>query len=192
VWTAVAGGGSGGNANYTGTLNTVPCGTGTAHTMADCTAGALIGTPTGGVKGAGTLNAAALYVNGALVLSGNTVHAINFQLGVPGGSALSTGVMGYATIPVGCTLTGWDIAVDAGTDTVKTLKVAAGTAIPTLGSNSISTSGVSLSTGTVIQSTTLTDFTTTTFTANDIVGADLTVTSGTGFIDFQLVLSCSQ
>jgi hypothetical protein len=121
-----------------------------------------------------------------------TVHTMNFSFGTPGGSAISTGILGYQTIPIGCTLTGWYIAVDAGTATVKTLKVATGTAIPTLGSNSISTSGVSISTGTVIQSTTLTDFTTTTFSAKDIVAADLITTSGVGFIDFQLVLGCTQ
>jgi len=121
-----------------------------------------------------------------------TVHTMNFSFGTPGGSAISTGILGYATIPIGCILTGWQIEADAGTDTVKTLKVATGTAIPTLGSNSISTSGVSLATGTVLQSTTLTDFTTTTFSAKDIVAADLIATSGTGYIDFQLVLSCTQ
>jgi hypothetical protein len=122
----------------------------------------------------------------------STVHALSFQAGTPGGSALSTGVLGYFTVPIGCAITGWDIEVDAGTATVKTLKVASGTSIPTLGSNSISTSGVSISTGTVIQSTTLTDFTTTTVTANDIVGADMITTSGVGYINFQLVLGCSQ
>lgn len=126
------------------------------------------------------------------IVAGTTVHTLNFQAGTPGGSALSTGVLGYFTVPIACTITGWNIAADAGTDTVKTLKVASGTAIPTLGSNSISTSGVSLASGTVIQSTTLTDFTTTTVTANDIVGADLITTSSTGYIDFQLVLACAQ
>ena len=105
----------------------------------------------------------------------------------PGGTAITAGILGYVTVPFGCTITGWSIQVDAGTDTVKFLKVAAGTAIPTLGSNSISTAGVSLSTGTVIQSTTLTDFTTATVTANDIVAVDLITTSGTGYIAAQLV-----
>jgi hypothetical protein len=121
-----------------------------------------------------------------------TVHSLNFQFGTPGGSAISTGILGYVTIPIACTLNNWDIEVDAGTATVKTLKVATGTAIPTLGSNSISTSGVSISTGTAIHSATLTDFTTTAFSANDIVGADLITTSGVGYINFQLVLACSQ
>src|ERR1039458_6696846 len=70
TWTLETGGGGGGsgNASYTGTLNTVPCGTGVAHTMADCTAGALIGAATGGVQGTGTLNVSGgFYVNGVLV-----------------------------------------------------------------------------------------------------------------------------
>lgn len=117
-------------------------------------------------------------------------RSISFQFGTPGGSAISTGVLGYATVPFACSITGWSIAVDAGTATVKTLKVAAGTAIPTLGSNSISTSGVSIASGTVLQSTTLTDFTSSTVTANDIIAADLITTSGVGYIDFQLV--CAQ
>jgi hypothetical protein len=125
-------------------------------------------------------------------LTNGTVHILGFQYGQPGGSAISTGILGYQTIPIGCTLTGWNMVVDAGTATVKTLKVASGTAIPTLGSNSISTSGVAISTGTVIESTTLTDFTTTTFTAKDIVAADLITVSSVGFIDFELVLSCAQ
>jgi hypothetical protein len=114
-------------------------------------------------------------------------RVISFQFGQPGGSALSTGLIGYITVPFACTITGWSIQADAGTDTVKFLKVAAGTAIPTLGSNSISTSGVSLSTGTVIQSSTVTDFTTTAVAPNDVVGVDLITTSGTGYINAQLV-----
>ena len=122
------------------------------------------------------------------VVSSN--RAISFQLGIPGGSSLSTGVLAYVTVPFACTITGWSIEADAGTATIKFLKVASGTAIPTLGSNSISTSGVALASGTVIQSTTLTDFTTTTVTANDIVAADMITTSGVGFINAQLV--CAQ
>jgi hypothetical protein len=43
------------------------------------------------------------------------------------GQPLSTGVLGYATVPSACTITGWTIEVDAGTAPVKTLKVASGT-----------------------------------------------------------------
>lgn len=121
-----------------------------------------------------------------------TIHDLHFAYGTPGGSALSTGILGYQTVPIGCSITGWNIEVDAGTATVKTLKVASGTAIPTLGSNSISTSGVSISSGTVKQSTTLSDFTTTAIAANDILAADLTTTSGVGYINFELITACSQ
>jgi parallel beta helix pectate lyase-like protein len=119
------------------------------------------------------------------------VRDIHFAYGTPGGSALSTGILGYQTIPLGCSITGWNIEVDAGTATVKTLKVASGTAIPTLGSNSISTSGVSIASGTVVQSTTLTDFTTTAIAPKDIVAADLITTSGVGYINFELIAACS-
>lgn len=120
----------------------------------------------------------------------SSARSISFQFGTPGGSAISTGVLGYTTIPFACTITGWSIQVDAGTATVKSLKVAAGTSIPTLGANSISTSGVAISSGTVVQSTTVSDFTSTTVAANDIVAADLITTSGVGYINFQLV--CAQ
>jgi hypothetical protein len=121
-----------------------------------------------------------------------TVHTLSFPFGAPGGTALTASILGYFTVPVACTITGWDIAVDAGTATVKTLKVAAGTAIPTLGSNSISTSGVAISSGTVVQSTTLTDFTTAAIAAHDIIAADMITTSGVGYINFQLEVTCGQ
>ncbi len=137
---------------------------------------------------AGTSGSDCLQLSSGKVPASTLVpHALTFAFGQAGGAAISTGVLGYATIPFACSITGWSIEADAGTDTVKFLKVAAGTAIPTLASNSISTSGVSLATGTVIQSTTLTDFTTTAVTAGDIVAADLITTSGTGYINAQLV-----
>jgi hypothetical protein len=131
--------------------------------------------------------------SGTFTVAGcNPRRSIAFQYGQPGGSALTAGVMGYITVPFACTITSpptgpaWSIQVDAGTDTVKFLKVASGTAIPTLGSNSINTSGLSISTGTVIQSTTLSDFTTLAVAAGDILAADLITTSGTGYISVQL------
>lgn len=129
--------------------------------------------------------------NGSKTLGplGVTPHSIAFTTGTPGGSALGTGVIAYYTIPFACSLTGWSIQVDAenASITIKTWKVAAGTSIPT-GSNSISTSGVQITTGTVVQSTTLTDFTTTAIAANDIIAADISAISSTntGYITFQL------
>ncbi len=119
----------------------------------------------------------------------SSIRSIGFQIGTPGGSALSVGVMGYLTVPFACTITGWSIQVDAGTDTVDVWKIAAGTAIPTV-SNTITASALpAISTGTVLQSTTLTGWTTT-VTANDIIGVNLKTTATTGYISFQL--GCTQ
>lgn len=164
-----------------------------------CGAIAVTGSP---VSTSGTLNINFTGVNGDILtfnssncpadsntqissLAAKSNRSISFQFGSPGGSAITTGILGYITVPFGCSIAGWSIEVDAGTATIKTLKIAAGTAIPTI-TNSISTSGVSISTGTVIQSTTLTDFTSTTVTTNDIIAADLITTSGVGYINFQL------
>jgi hypothetical protein len=119
------------------------------------------------------------------------IHSLSFTAGAPGGSALSTGVLGYVVIPNACTLTAWDITADAGTATVQTWKVATGTAIPTV-ANTLSTSGVSLSTGTTVHSTTLTDFSTTAFAAHDVVAANLGTVATAAFINFQLEFSCAQ
>jgi hypothetical protein len=93
---------------------------------------------------------------------------------------------GFYTHPVAATLVGWNLAVDAGTATVTIWKIAAGTAVPTV-ANSISTSGVSISTGTAVQSTTMTDFTTTAVTANDIFAYNISAVSGVGEITFELI-----
>ncbi len=95
-----------------------------------------------------------------------------------GGSAIATGkVKGYIVVPYGATIVAWTMSADTGTPVIKTWKIAAGTAVPTA-ANSISTSGVGLSSGTSIRSTTLTDFTSTTITANDIIAFN--VESNTG------------
>lgn len=94
----------------------------------------------------------------------------------------------YFVATMAGTITAWNIVVDTGTATVKVWKIATGTAAPT-SANSINTSGVSISTGTAIRSTTLSDFTTTTVTANDIFGFEITAVSGATRIDFQLEIT---
>ncbi len=74
-------------------------------------------------------------------------------------------------------ISGWSIVMDTGTVTVQTWKVGAGTAAPNSG-NSISTSGVQLSSNTAIESTNVTDFTTTTVTAGDIFAFNISALSG--------------
>lgn len=107
-----------------------------------------------------------------------------------GGSALSTGKTQYLSVPFACTISGWSIgSTTAETVTVKTWKIVSGTALPTV-SNSISTSGVSLSTGTAVQSTTLSDFTTTAVAANNWVAANLTAVTASQYVVFQL--GCQQ
>lgn len=117
-------------------------------------------------------------------------RAISFTMGDPTNStALTTSEVSYVTVPFGCTIAGYNILVDAGTITLKTWKVATGTAIPT-SANSISTSGVSISTGTAIHSTTVTDFTSTAVTQNDIVAAAITAVATAKFVNF--TLQCNQ
>ena len=104
-------------------------------------------------------------------------------------TAAATGQQGaYVVVPVAGTITGWSIAANAGTCTVQTWKIAAGTAVPTV-ANSISTAGVSLATGTMIQSTTVTDFTTTTVAAGDTFVFYLSAASGVSLLDFQLQIT---
>jgi hypothetical protein len=96
------------------------------------------------------------------------------------GSALTTSEAGYFTVPTAysCTIIGYHILVDSGTATIKIAKVNGGTALPTVASNAISTSGLSISTGAKLDSTTLTDFTTTAVAANDTLGFFITAASG--------------
>lgn len=105
-----------------------------------------------------------------------------------GGSVVVSGTTLTLTCPFNAVITGYAIMVDTGTCTITTWKVAAGTAIPTV-ANSISTSGVSISTGTAVQSATVTDFTTTTVTANDIFGFHVNAVSGATKITFQLIIN---
>lgn len=102
-----------------------------------------------------------------------------------GGSAVASGSTVYIPCTFAASIIAYTIMVDTGTCTVKTWKVATGTAIPTV-ANSISTSGVAISTGTAIRSTTLSDFTTTTITANDMLAFNITAVSGATKIIFTL------
>ncbi len=97
----------------------------------------------------------------------------------------------YPVAPCNGTITGWDIAVDAGTATVKAWKIPAGTASPTSG-NSINTSGVAISSGTAIESTDVTDFTTTAITAGDIWGFQITAASGVTRLGFDVRYNCTK
>lgn len=116
-------------------------------------------------------------------------RAISFTFGSPEGSALTTNLVRYVTVPFACTLSGWNILVDAGTTTIKTWKIATGTAIPTV-SNVLSTSGVAISTGTAIHSTTMTDFSSTAVSQNDILAVTDTAVSTAKMIN--ITFECDQ
>ncbi len=107
-----------------------------------------------------------------------------------GGSAIQTNdvIVTPWTCPYSGTITGYSISADTGTCTLKTWKRANGTAIPTI-ANVISTSGVSLSTGTHIRSSTVTDFTTINVTEGDMFMAQVTATSGATDITFQVEIT---
>lgn len=165
-------------------------------TLGDIIVGGASGTPER--LGVGTNGQVATSRSGATYgIDWETViRTLGWQIGAPGsGVALTTANVSAAlTVPFACTIVGWNIALgsgDSGTVTVKVWKVAAGTAIPT-SANSINTSGVSLSTGTAVQSTTVTDFTTTTISANDLIIIAVTAISGTvACVNFELKVSQS-
>lgn len=110
---------------------------------------------------------------------------------VTNSSALTTSYTTYATIPFACTISAYNLVVDA-TDTtfrVKFWKVATGTAIPTV-SNSISTAGLGIASGTAIHSTTVSDFTSTAVTANDIMAMNISVANTAKMVS--ATLECDQ
>lgn len=149
-------------------------------------------TVTGGDQGAGTINASGLYINGVAVGSA-PFHQVGATFS--GGGVQTTQVYCCLVAANAGTIKSWDIAVDDGTGagtcsgctaTVKFLRVATGTTTPST-SNSINTSGVSLSTGTSVSSTTLTDFTSTAVSKGDRFGVQLSAVANASVVtvDFQ-------
>lgn len=121
-------------------------------------------------------------VNVALVT--NAIRLIGFTATSP-----STGKQkGYAVSPVAGTITGWGFEVDAGTATVKVWKKATGTAVPTVADN-INTSGVAISSGTAVRSTTVTDFTSTAVSAGDFFAFNLSAVSGVAEMTFWIEIT---
>lgn len=104
-----------------------------------------------------------------------------------GGTALSSGKTVYTTIPYACTISAYNIVADTGTATIKFWRLATGTAIPTV-SNTISSSGISLSSNTAIHSTTVSDFTSLAIAANDIIGINLFAVATATFVN--VVIEC--
>ena len=143
-------------------------------------------THTGDVTGSTALTIALGVVTPAMQTTASRTFTI-CGFGIDGGGvALTTQTLAAEyTVPVAMTLTGYNAACDTGTFTVKFWKIATGTALPT-SANSINTSGVGISTGTALRSSTLTDFTTTAFAAGDIVRCAITAVSGATFLKVAL------
>jgi hypothetical protein len=130
-------------------------------------------------------------VGGTTTVVYHPCHGLSFSIYNPAGLTSGTAVANYTllTVPFACTLKSYALAIDTGTITVKFWKVATGTAIPTSG-NAINTSGVAISSGTAIQSSTMSDFTTTSVATNDIMAMDITAVSSASLING--VLLCQE
>jgi hypothetical protein len=116
-------------------------------------------------------------------------HAISFTIGDPAGSALTAGATTttYITIPFACTISSYSLVLQPSGGTITVAFWKANAAAPT-SANSISTAGLNISTGTAIESTTLTDFTTTAVAVSDILAMNVSAASVTKFING--VLTC--
>ena len=101
------------------------------------------------------------------------IHAVGATFS--GGGVQATQVFCCIVVPNAGTIIGC-------TATVKFWKIATGTATPT-STNSINTSGVAISTGTAIHSTTLSDFTTTAVAANDIFAVQLSAVANANVVN---------
>ncbi len=129
--------------------------------------------------------------NPTLSLAANAKVAGLFGAFYNGGSAIAANTQSFMiTCPFAGTITGYTISVDTGTCTIKTWKKATGTARPTI-SDVISTSGVALSSNTVVHSTTTSDFTSTTVAANDMFIFVATSVASATVIEFTLEITKS-
>ena len=117
---------------------------------------------------------------------GTQIHAFGASFG-GAGTALTSPITVYTTVPYSCTIQAWNITVDAGTATVDIWKVATGTAIPTVANTITASATPAISTGTAIHSTTLTGWTTS-VAANDIFGFNLKVVSTATYVN--LAVQC--
>jgi hypothetical protein len=121
---------------------------------------------------------------------GNTIRSIVFIFGdSTTGPTLTTGEIGYVTMPFACTITGWHMMADGTnpTATIDVLKISAGTTLPTA---SIAAAALpAISTGNAINSTSVGTWTTS-VAVNDIIGFQITAVTVAKQITIQL--DCAQ
>ena len=124
-----------------------------------------------------TLTAAKLELNAFSFGVPDSSRARGFGARFPSPTAAASDVFIFPDLPYACTISATSIAVDTGTCTFKVWRKANGTAIPT-SSDSINTSGISISSGTRVRSTTVSDFTDITLDAHDVPAIAITAVTG--------------
>lgn len=150
-----------------------------AVTKANESANTIWAGPTSGGAAAPTFRAQVA----ADVPSNIRVRSFGASFGDTTGSALTSGGVVYFTVPYACTISAWNITVDAGTVTFDVWKITTGTAVPTV-TNTITAAALpALSTGTAKHSTTLTGWTTA-VSANDIIGIQLNTVATAKYAEF--------
>jgi hypothetical protein len=117
------------------------------------------------------------------------IRSFGTTFGDTGGSALTNGSVVYFTISYACTITAWNITVDAGTVTFDIWKIATGTAIPTVTNTITASAKPALSTGTALHSTSMSGWTTS-VAANDIFGIQLNTVATAKYAE--LDIQCNQ
>ena len=128
-----------------------------------------------------------LTTTGCAVGSSRLIRSLSWVYGnLATGPKLTTSEIGYITVPFACTIVGWHIMADAGTATIRTARVNGGENLPTLTANAISTSGVSLSRGNKIDSSSVTDFKSKAIVPNDTLGFFLTEVAKAKQITFSI------
>lgn len=105
------------------------------------------------------------------------------------GSALTSGSVVYLTVAYACTISAWNMVVDAGTATVDIWKIGTGTSIPTVANTITAAVLPAISSGTALHSTNLTGWTTA-VSANDIFGFQLKALATAKFVEVDI--ECDQ
>lgn len=140
-------------------------------------------TLSGGVTGSGATSIT------ATVAANTRIASVGFTTD-GAGSVLTTGLIGYVTVPYAGTITAWSITADgtSPTCTIDVWRVGTGTALPAVG-NTIMGTKPALSTANAIRSTTMTGWNPTAVTANDILGFNLDAVTVATKITFQLEIT---
>lgn len=190
-------GGTGARTAAAALVNLLPAGTRvgdmlycSAYSGGACTAWTLVaGNNSGTAYLQETSGGAPSWTSPGAITANNKIRDFGTTFGDTGGSALTLGSVVYFTVPYACTISAWNMALDAGTATIDIWKIATGTAVPTV-SNTITASALpAIASGTALHSTTLTSWTTS-VSANDIFGFQLKTVATAKFVSIDV--ECDQ